>query len=40
MGQGPIVRAILTSVIFADGQFVGMAEHEAFDKFVKEKGSH
>jgi hypothetical protein len=30
------VRAILTSVIFADGQFVGMAEHGALDQFVKE----
>jgi tetratricopeptide (TPR) repeat protein len=34
-GQGPIVRVTLQSVIFADGQFVGMDEHGAFEQFVK-----
>jgi hypothetical protein len=36
IGQGqPIVRAILQSVVFADGQFVGIDEHGAFDQFVE-----
>ena len=33
VGQGPIVRAILTSVIFGDGQFVGADEHGTFEEF-------
>jgi hypothetical protein len=32
IGPGPIVRAILTSVIFADGQFVGPDEHGIFEE--------
>jgi hypothetical protein len=34
-GQGPIVTAALRSVIFADGQFVGVDELGAFDQFGK-----
>jgi hypothetical protein len=33
--HGPIVSATLQSVIFADGQFVGVDEHGAFDQFAK-----
>jgi len=35
-GRGPAVRAILTSVIFADGHFVGADERGAFERFGKE----
>ena len=34
-GHGPIVSATLQSVIFADGQFVGVDEHRAYDQFVE-----
>jgi hypothetical protein len=34
-GHGPIVSATLQSVIFGDGQFVGLDEHGACDQFVK-----
>lgn len=34
-GQGPIVTAALRSVIFANGQFVGVDEFGAFDQFGK-----
>ena len=34
-GQGPIVTATLRSVIFADGQFVGVDEQGAFEQFGK-----
>jgi hypothetical protein len=34
-GQGPIVTATLRSVIFADGQFVGVDEQGAFEQFAK-----
>jgi hypothetical protein len=33
--HGPIVSATLQSVIFADGHFVGVDEHGAYDQFVK-----
>jgi hypothetical protein len=35
VGQGPIVRATLQSVIFADGQFVGVDGPGGFEEFVK-----
>jgi hypothetical protein len=35
LGQGPIVRAILSSVVFADGQFVGIDGPGGFEEFVK-----
>jgi hypothetical protein len=33
IGQGPILRAILQSVVFADGQFVGEDEEWVFEHF-------
>ena len=33
--QRPIVRAMLRSIVFADGQFVGVDEHGAFESFGK-----
>ena len=33
-GQGPIVRAALRSVIFADGKFVGADEQGSFEQFA------
>ena len=33
--QRPIVRAILSSVVFANGQFVGTDEHGTFEEFGK-----
>ena len=35
-GSEPAVRATLTSVIFADGHFVGADEHGAFERLGKE----
>jgi hypothetical protein len=35
-GQGPIVTAALRSVIFGDGQFVGVDEMRVFERFGKE----
>src|SRR5215469_13636328 len=35
-GRGQAVRATLTSVIFADGHFVGADERGAFERFAKE----
>jgi hypothetical protein len=35
-GRGPAVKATLTSVIFADGHFVGADERGAFERFGKE----
>jgi hypothetical protein len=35
VGQGPIVTAILQSVVFADGQFVGTDEYRTFEEFVE-----
>jgi Flp pilus assembly protein TadD len=35
VGQGPIERALLSSVVFADGQFVGMDGPGGFEDFVK-----
>jgi hypothetical protein len=35
VGQGPIVRAILSSVVFADGQFVGIDGPGGFEEFAK-----
>jgi len=38
IGQGPIVSATLQSVVFADGQFVGVDEQwvfEAFGRMIK-----
>ena len=32
-GRGPIVRATLQSVVFSDGQFVGLDEHGTFEQF-------
>jgi hypothetical protein len=34
-GQGPTVAAILRSVVFGDGQFVGVDEQRAFEQFGK-----
>jgi tetratricopeptide (TPR) repeat protein len=35
-GRGPAVRATLTSVVFGDGQFVGLDERGIFERFGKE----
>jgi tetratricopeptide (TPR) repeat protein len=35
VGQEPIVRATLRSVVFADGQFVGVDEQGTFESFAK-----
>jgi len=34
-GQGPIIGAVLRSLIFSDGQFVGVDEQGAFEQFAK-----
>jgi hypothetical protein len=34
-GRGPVVRATLQSVVFSDGQFVGLDDHGTFDQFGK-----
>ena len=35
-GRGPAVRATLTAVLFADGQFVGLDELGIFERLAKE----